>query len=256
MKLLNLKIFGTSKVLIAIIMVAVLATACKTADKANYSNDEEMYLNAKKLFLDKKYKEAASLIDLLQLQYPASRYADDAQFLLAEINFADEQFLIAVFNYNRLLKNFPASEYAKESMFKAALCYLESSPNYDRDQNYTRQAIKALQEFQYLYPNDSLAKESDKKIAELREKLANREYFTAELYRKLDSPISSVMYYDEVINNFADTKFYEPAFYGKIDALNQMGKKEQLKSLISVYKTTFPKGEHLSEVQSIEKDLK
>jgi outer membrane protein assembly factor BamD len=215
-----------------------------------------MYLNAKKLYLDKKYKEASSLVDLLQLQYPASRYADDAQFLLAEINFADEQFLIAAFNYNRLLKSFPASEYVKEAMYKAALCYFESSPKFDRDQNYTRQAIKAFQEFQYLYPQDSLAVVAGDKIALLREKLANREYFTAELYRKLDSPISSLMYYDEVITNFNDTKFYEPSFFGKIETLKLVGRTEQLKALIPVYKSTFPKGEHLKDIESIEREIR
>lgn len=241
---------------ILLFVLSVFFISCKTAEKANYTTDEEIYLNAKKLYLDKDYKEAASLLDLLSLQYPASKYADDGQFLLAEINFAEEEYLIAAFNYNKVLKNFPASEYVKEAMFKSSLCYFESSPKYDRDQNYTKQAIKAFQEFQYLYPKDSLYFEAGKKIAELREKLANREYFTAQLYRKLDSPISSVMYYDEVINNYNDTKYFEPAFFGKLDALNLMGKSEQLKALIPVYKSTFPNGEHLKDVEGIEKDLK
>lgn len=247
----------SSKLLLFLVFSSlILLSSCKTADKVNYNNDEEMYLVAKKLFLDKDYKEASALIDVHQLQYPASRFADDAQYLLAEINFADKQFLIAAFNYNRLLKNFPASEYVKEAMFKSALCYYESSPKFDRDQNYTKQAIKAFQEFQYIFPNDSLTKEADKKIGDLREKLANREFFTAELYRKLDSPVSSVMYYDEVINNYSDTKFFEPAFFGKIDVLNFMGKIEQIKALIPVYKSTFPKGEHLSDVEKIEKEIR
>ena len=156
---------STFFVLLVLIGSGIL-TSCKTAEKNDWSNDEEVYLYAKKLYLDKKYKEAAQLIDVLQLQYPASKYADDAQFLLAEINFADEQFLIAAFNYNRLLKSFPASEYVKEAMYKAALCYFESSPKYDRDQNYTKQAIKAFQEFQYLYPQDTLAIAAGEKIGQ------------------------------------------------------------------------------------------
>lgn len=256
MKLLNLKIYGTTKVLFAIIMIAVLVTSCKTTEKAAYSNDEEVYLNAKKQYLDKDYKEAAATLDILSLQYPASRFADDGQFLLAEVNFAEEDFLIAAFNYNKLLKNFPASEYVKEAMYKASLCYFQLSPKFDRDQNYTRQAIKAFQEFQYLYPKDSLSDEAGKRIGELREKLANREYFTATLYRKMDVPISSIMYYDEVINNFNDTKFFEPAFFGKIEVLKLVGKTEQLKALIPVYKSTFPNGLHLRDVEGIEKDLK
>jgi len=249
------KNFSILKSTLSVCAIAILAFACKTADPDTYSNDEEIYLNAKRKFLDENYKKAASLIDLLQLQYPASKYADDAQYLLAEINFADEQYLIAAFNYNRLIKNFPASEYVKEAMYKSSLCYYESSPSYDRDQTYTKQAIKAFQEFQYLYPQDSLYSVAGEKIADMRDKLAHREFFNAELYRKLDSPISSIMYYDEVINNYGDTKYYEPAFFGKIETLNIIGYTEQLKALIPVYKATFPKGEHLDDVVSIEKDL-
>ena len=38
-------------------------------------------------------------------------------------------------------------------------------------------------------------------IIELRNKLAQREFDIAEIYRKLDSPNSSLVYYESVINN-------------------------------------------------------
>lgn len=244
-------------IIIAIISSSFYLFGCKSAtQKVDYSSDEEIFLNAKKLFEEKEYKESQSLLDLLSIQYPASKYADDAQYYLAEINFANEEYILAAFNYNRLLKNFSASEYAKSAMYKAALSYFELSPSYDRDQRYTREAIKAFRDFQMTYPNDSLSIEASNKIMQLREKLANREFFTAELYKKLDSPISSIIYYDEVINNYSDTKFFEPAFFGKIQTLFEIGKYEQIKSLIPIYKSTFPSGKFIANVLEIEKSIK
>lgn len=244
-------------VLIILFSTSIYFFGCKSAtQKIDYSSDEEIFLNAKKLFEEKEYKEAQSLLDLLSIQYPASKYADDAQYYIAEINFANEEYILAAFNYNRLLKNFGASEYAKTAMFKAALSYFELSPSFDRDQRYTREAIKAFRDFQMTYPNDSLTQEASNKIMQLREKLANREFFTAELYKKLDSPLSSIIYYDEVINNFADTKFFEPAFFGKIQTLYEIGKYEQIKSLIPIYKSTFPSGKYIANILEIEKSVK
>lgn len=241
--------------IISITILSFLLFSCKTTSLRDYSTDEEVYLNAIKLFNDKDFREALQLFDIILLQYPASKYADDAQYHIAEINFIDEKYVLAAFNYQKLIRNYPASDYVKISFYKSALCNYYLSPEYDRDQKYTHEAIKTFQEFQMVYPDDSLSIEANNKIQDLRNKLANREFFTAELYKKIDSPISSIIYYDEVIKNFPDTKFYEPSFFGKIETLYEIGKYEQLKSLIQLYKSKFPDSKNFPKVLAIEKEI-
>lgn len=236
-------------------VASILILSCSSTKVQDYATDEEVYFNALKLFNDKDYREAMQLFDIILLQYPASKYADDAQFYISEINFFDEKYILAAFNYQKLIRNYPASDYVKIAFYKAALCNYYLSPSYDRDQRYTYEAIKSFQEFQMLYPSDSLSFEAEKKIMELRNKLANREFFTAELYRKIDSPISSIIYYDEVIKKYSDTKFYEPAFFGKIQTLFEIGKYEQLKSIIQLYKSQFPNSSNYAKVLEIEKAI-
>ena len=244
----------TKYLLIVIISFAIIS--CKSTDDAKYATDEEVYLNAMKYFKDKKYQLASETFDIISLQYPASKYADDSQYYLAEINFAEEKYVLAEFNYQKLIRNYPASDYSKTAAYKVALCNYFLSPPYDRDQQYTQSAIKAFQEFQMLYPSDSLSNEASKKIQELRNKLAYREFYTAEIYQKLDSPISSLLYYDEVIKNYPDTKYYEPAFFGKINTLYNIKRYEQIKSLIQIYKQTFPKSDNLAKINEIEAKIK
>lgn len=249
--------FKTQIILKLILSFATIAlfVACSSSQKNDYTNDEEIYFNAVKLFNSKDYREATQLFDVILLQYPASKYADDSQYYIAEINFAEEKYVLAAFHYQKLMRNYPASDYVKISMFKSALCNYYLSPPYDRDQRYTREAIKAFQEFQIVYPNDSLALEADKKIIELRNKLAYREFYTAELYRKLESPLSSIIYYDEVIKNYPDTQYYEPSFFGKIQTLYEIGRHEQLKSIIQLYKSKFSNSPNYPKVLEIEKQI-
>jgi outer membrane protein assembly factor BamD len=212
---------------------------------------EQVFKKGMELFEQGDYLEAKQYFDIIKLQYPASQYADKAQYYLAEVNFRREEFILAAFNFSMLRRVYPGSPYSKESMYKNALCYYQISPPYDRDQEYTTKAIEAFMEFQYLYPDDSLFTESSKKIKELRNKLAYREFFTAELYRKMESPKSSVVYYDLVINNYSDSDYFEDAYIGKIESLYFMKKYEVLISAIRAYSTNFPKGKAIDKNNKI-----
>lgn len=207
---------------------------------------EQVFTKGMELFENEEYLESKQYFDIIKLQYPASQYADDAQYYLAEVNFKREEFILAAFNYSMLRRVYPGSQFSKESLYKNALCYFKLSPPYDRDQEYTTKAIESFMEFQYLYPEDSLNNESSKRIMELRNKLAYREYFTAELYRKMDSPRSSIVYYDAVINSYSDSQYYEDSYIGKIEALYYMKKYDQAVSIIRAYASLFPNGKAIS----------
>ena len=242
---------------LSIFLFAIIFLAgCKSSEKINYSNEQEIFLNALKLFNEKKYDEAYSLLDIIALQYPASQYADDAQYYTAEINYAKDEYIIAAFQYNKLLRNYSASEYSKLAMYKVGLCYYQLSPPYDRDQDYTQKGISSFQEFLTLYPDDSLSLDANQKIQELRNKLAHSQYFTGEIYLKLSSPISALIYFDEVINNYPDTEYFERAFLAKIQTLYEIKHYEELKSLIPVYKNLFPKSGSIAQIDVIYNEIR
>jgi outer membrane protein assembly factor BamD len=193
--------------------------------------------------------------DAVRIQYPASKYADDAQYYTAECYFKREEYILATHGYNSLRRSYPNSPYYKESMFKAGLCLYTSAPAYDRDQENTLKAIRALSEFQVVYADDSLAKVTNDYLIELRNRLAEREYFTAGLYRKLSSPNSALIYYDEVIKSYDDTKFFEDAYLGKIEVLMQMKKFEKAYNAIDMYLSVFKNGKYIDKVNQISQSI-
>jgi outer membrane protein assembly factor BamD len=234
-----------------VLVFSWLASGCSSTQTPEAGGPENIFNLAKSAYADEDYLEAQRLFDVVKLQYPASQFADDAQYYLAEINFKREEFLLAAFAYNQLRRAYPNSEYYKEALFKAALSYYRLSPSFDRDQDYTRRAIQTFADYQMLYPGDSLSNESTIKIRELRNKLAQREFSTAELYLKLDSPKSSVIYYDAVIDDYSDTDYFEQAVAGKAEALAELGKSDEARRTVDQYLKTFPQGRFRGRMEEI-----
>ncbi len=244
-------------VLAALAAISITLGGCASSRSADELSEDELYTQAKELMAEEEYREAMKLLEVLKLQYPASQYADDAQYMIADIHFQREEYILAAFNFSNVRKYYPGSQYVRESMYKAALCLYNLSPSFARDQDYTVKAIKSFSEYQTLYPErDSLYLEAGRIIDDLRNKLAHKEYFIAELYRKMNYPESSLIYYDSVIDNYVDTEYYEPAYFGKIETLVAVGRYDDARSLISLYRRQFPAGEFLDEVAELENEAR
>lgn len=237
------------------IISLVLLSGCKSSDIQQEQTPELLFKKGMEYFADKDWIEADKMFQIIKLQYPASQYADDAQYYMAEVNYGKGEYILASFNYNLLRRTYPSSEYVKISLYKSGLCYNELSPSYDRDQEYTQKAIETFQDFQRIYPQDTLYKTAGKYIDELRNKLAEREYTTAELYMKLFSPRSAIIYLDVIINDYPDTRFYELSYYRKISILIESKKNEDAMNVISQYKKAFTKGEFMDKIITLEKQI-
>ncbi len=221
-------------------LLSLLAPGCSTTYDATNKTPEDIFARAVKEFNGNDLFESQRLLDIIRLQYPTSQLADDAQYYLAEINYKRHEYILAAYNYNYLRRMYPQSEFAKLSMYKAAQCYVEMSPPYDRDQKYTKEAIVALSEYRERYKDDSTAADSSIKI--LRTKLSEHDFRIAEQYRTLLSPKASLIYFDAVIDDYADTEFCEPALRAKAEILTQLKRYDEALSACSLYSRFFPNG--------------
>lgn len=195
-----------------ICLLCVVFSGCKTGTKFEPTTAEEVFNEGLRLFNEREYTEALSYMDMIKLQYPGSGYADKAQYYTAEINFIREEYILASFNYSRVRTVYPGSEFAKISLYKAGLAQYLMSPDHHKDQEYTIKAIKTLQDYQFFYPEkDSLYNRTEEMITECRNKLGEKDYRIAELYTTLRSYRSALIYYESVIRNYEDTRYFEPS---------------------------------------------
>ncbi|MCS7303435.1 MAG: outer membrane protein assembly factor BamD [Bacteroidota bacterium] len=235
--------------------LAVVLAGCASAFDPTGRSPREIYEHAVAAFTEGDLYEAQRLFDIIRLQYPASEYAPDAQFYLAEISYKRQEYVVASFNYSMMRRQYPTHPRAKEALYKAALCYVQLAPPFDRDQDYTRKAITALQEFIRTYPNDSLASEAQRQIRRLRNELARREYSIAEQYRILQSPQSALIYYDAVIEDYGDTDYIEYAFVGKVEVLLELRRYDEALSVCVLYRQLFPRGSLRERIEELQQQI-
>ncbi|MBS1913562.1 MAG: outer membrane protein assembly factor BamD [Bacteroidetes bacterium] len=202
--------FSSSRnVILPLLASALLASSCGSgnAQLLKSGTTEERFKAGMKALDNEDYQEAQQFFNAIILQDPASDYADDAQFYLAESYYRNGDYKLAAYNYNRLRTSFPNSSFQREAFFRSGESYYRSSPTYDRDQRETTYAIDVYKAFISIYPNDSLSAIAASRVGELQEKLAQKEYMTADLYMKMENYKSAVMYFDRLIEDYPNTRF-------------------------------------------------
>jgi len=241
--------------IIALLLLGLIFASCSQGTKLGSYPPDELIEMAIEDYDNEDYIEAKEKLQTIQLQYPSSKYADDAQYYTGMVHFAQENFVLAAFAFSRIERLYPGSEFKARAAYMSAESQYELSPAHYRDQDYTRKAIKSFQEFQYLYPGeDSLYGLATKRVRGLRDKLAEKELGVAVQYDKLDSPKSSIIYYDIVLDEYPDTEYYEDAFVGKIRTLIRLRRYDEALSLIGLYRNKFTAARYTGAVSDLEKE--
>jgi len=245
-----------SHIRIVIACVAILICACSSSEETRKERTvDELYASAKKAYDKGDFLEAQTSFDVIKLQYPASQYADDAQYYLAEINFERGEFIMAAFNYNLVRRSYPSSEFVREAMYKTAVCYDKISLPADRDQENTRKAIQGYTDYQSLFTKDSLSLESAKRVRDLRDRLAERNWIIAEHYMKTRARRAAGIHLDAIIDEYPDSKWLEGAIVLKLEILSFQEKNDDARALIANYRRMVREPQMKQQVEEIEKGL-
>jgi outer membrane protein assembly factor BamD len=230
----------------------LIISSCGSTKAPDKLTEEQLFKHGVEQFDKEDYLEAEKTFEAVMLSYAGGQFYEDSQYFVAECYYKRKEYVTAAFHYNRIIERNPRSKFVRICLFKSALCFNDLSLPYDRDQDYTTKAIRAFQIYQTTFPGDSLSAEANKYLLQLRDKLGHRDFFTAELYRKMFSFRAAIIYYDSVIEDYSDTQYCEDAYLGKIELFVEMKKKDEAIGLMNTYKKNFPSGKHLSKVKELE----
>ena len=86
-------------------------------------------------------------------------------------------------------------------------------PAYERDLTSTEDAARELSKFIELYPNSQYAEEVSEKLATVRERLADHEFFVATFYLKREEPRAAAMRLQGLLERFPGVGFDEEALF-------------------------------------------
>lgn len=218
--------------LLLLLAGAIILTACGGNKLRANMTTEERLAQAIKMFEKKDYFDARTQFRIVTLNAPGSSIVDQAQFYLAECHFHMDEFIIAGEEYKKLIRLYPQSQYLDDAQFKIGLSYYKLSPRSDLDQKYTWSAIEEFQRFMEDYPTSALRPEVESYLDQVRNKLAKKDFDVADLYRKLAYHESALVYFDEVLARFYDTKYAEPALFYKAEILFKLAKHNEARDAI------------------------
>lgn len=238
---------------------AYFLIACSSYKIGANISAEERFKLGKVMYNNKDYEEAKIQFKLLTLNYPGSSFIDEAQYFLAQSYFKRKEYIFASDEFNRLLRLYPRSKWIDNSQFMVAMCDFKLSPKPTLDQKHTLQAVASFQRFLEDFPKSELAKEAERLLNICRTKLAEKDFRSGELYRKLKDYHASYVYFNGVVNSYYDTKFAHPALYWKSESLYRLGRKseaeESFRELISKYPRSEFRAKSIARLKEIKMDL-
>ncbi len=243
------------KYFLVVIFSALVLWGCgSSVETVNLSAKERLEF-ARTLYNDEDYLEAVNELQAIVLQYPGNEVVDDAQYLLGMTRYKREEYILAAYEFSKLVKNMPASEFVPDAQFMLAESYFQLSPNFTLDQKYTDKAIEEFQAFIDFFPTHAKVPEAEQKLDVMNEKLAHKTFNDAEIYEKLEYYSAAIIYYNDVLEVYHDTRYAPLAMYNKIKILVDKNRNSEAMSEISKFIERYPENNNLDELKKIKSSL-
>lgn len=206
-----------------IVGVIVLIGCRKEQVNLREMTPEEQFDYAKSIFDKKDYYKAKMQFTIIVLNNPGHAVIEKAQYYLGESYYYEKEYLLAVEEYEKLIRSLPQSPYVDQARYKVGMCYYKLAPGYALDQEYNYKAIAQFQQFLEEYPQSEFRPQVEKQLAECIERLAEKEFKTGDLYRKMSYFRAAIISFDAVLERHFDTKFADDALYYKGECHKKMG---------------------------------
>jgi len=204
-------------------------------------------------FNKEKYMRAKEEFKYIILEDPLSQHANDAQFYMGECSFYQENYNEAIIEYEKYLR-MAYQRYSLSQKTQINLCraYFNQSLHFKKDQSGTNLALTKLQYFIEKESMKEFKPEIELMINELREKIAKKEFETAKFYIRIKEYESSKMYFNNVLNEFYDTKFIESSILN-LALLECVLSKENALEIVNLNKASFSsEQDYLDSIKLIE----
>ncbi len=168
------------------ILVALAATSCGEYQKVLKSSDADYKLDfAKRAFDQKKYVQAATVLETVIPVFKGSEKAEDAMYLLGLCHYENKDYYSAGSVFQSYYRRFPKGKYTELARFYAGYGYYLDSPEPQLDQTGTIKAIEELTAFLDYFPRSDKVQQAQNAIFELQDKLTLKELQNATLYYNL-----------------------------------------------------------------------
>ena len=161
---------------------------------------EAAYADALEDFFDDDCLIAEPAFEEVKRKYPYSRFAALSELRAADCRYRQGKYAEAIQSYQQFIRYHPSHEEVPYAHFQVATGHFEQTPSdwlleppaYERDQRFTRDALRLLRRFILNYPEHPLVARAQQLVTQSVELLADHELYVANFYLDRDAPEAAV----------------------------------------------------------------
>lgn len=243
-------------------LTILLLTGCDNVNKLIKSNDSEAkYQAAVKYYDNGQYSQAIQLFENLFVQYHGKEHAEDIAWRYATALMNTKDYYTAGYQFRNFYKRYAYSDKAEEALFLSAMCKYYESPEYNLDQQQTKEAIAAFESYVDRYPQSTHVPEINQYLDELRYKLMRKDYEIAYNYYETEQYNAAYVSLGRFLNEYPDSPYKEKAMFYMLSSSYEYGinsteekQRERLQQVINDFErfaTSFQDSKFLGEAQKI-----
>ena len=201
--------------LLSVFIIAASLSSCGEYQRAQKSTDPNYKFEfAKRAFEQKKYVQAATILEEIAPVFKGHERAEETLYLLAMSNYENRDYDTAGAYFRTYYSRYPKGKYAELARFYCGYGYYLSSPEPQLDQTGTIKAIEELQAFLDFFPRSDKVSIAQNAIFELQDKLTLKQLQNAQLYYNLGTYMgnnyeSAVIVARNAIKDYPYSKYKE-----------------------------------------------
>ena len=195
-------------------MAAVFAVGCSPYSKLLKTDDyAQQYRVALEYMETGKYQKALTLLEKVRMHYLNSDKADSVMFYTGMGFYKMGDFETSGMAFDEFRKTHSRSPFLEEAEYMYAKGFYYSSPDPDRDQSATFQAMQAIDEYLERYPNSSKKDALEENMVELRQKIYDKVYINARTYYKIGRYKSAIVALRNALTDYPESNHREEILY-------------------------------------------
>lgn len=143
---------------------------------------------------------------------------EKVEFYLAYCQYYQRTYLLASSQFKTFYETYGRSTLAQEAFFMFAYSLYVASPDPNKDQKNSVEAMNAMQTFLNQFPDSKFRDQAIEVINSCQLKLELKGFENARQYLKIRSYKASIIAFDNFRKSFPDSKYVEEAIYLKVVA--------------------------------------
>jgi outer membrane protein assembly factor BamD len=195
-----------------ILFIFVFTNGCSSINLKNEpASNDIRFLKAKSFLDNNKFEKAKSNFLQILDSEKGSELALLSHFYLGYSYYGLKNYDESIYNFNYYSMFSKDIMKIEDSQFMKSKCVYKMTLPFKNDQTQTFLAISTIQEFLDNFPTSKYGYEINTMITSLRNKISKKYYETGRLYMKMKSYNAAKYYFDLVIDDYYDTKYYNEA---------------------------------------------